>query len=383
MRKLATLYLALVAIISAQSGTVTGMRFPEASMYPVGTLAFTSSAITLSGQKIAVVFQVPKTGNLWKVGYRTGTVSCTTCPQVIRVSFQDPATANGDPDGTQDQYRDANIADTDDNLWTTTGIISSDGTDTGALRAVTKGDSASIVWEQPNAFNVGDAFRVSGMNAATASFGVGISYIDTQNAGVWTKNVSSVLPNFVLYYDDGLAYYLPDVSPFSAVSSANYNSGTSSGSGGDERGLKFTLAAPVKCVGAWVTTFQANTSADFDLVLYASDGTTVLATRSFLAKVYAGAVDNYTSGLFPTPVVLSAQTVYYLTLKPTTTNNVKINFATVNANADLDQYVGGANAYYSVKTDGGAFTDTTTRRPMLGIIFEQIPAGASPSVVTQ
>lgn len=381
MKKLLPI-LFLASGLWGQTGVISGIQIPHSSvMIDPSTSGFTSILLNATGLKEAYIFQVPKTGNLWKVGFRTGTVSCVTCPIVMQVSFQDVSTTTGDPDETVDQFRTFNVADTDDNIWVLSGIISSDGSDGGSLRAVTKGDYVAVVFED-SAFAVSDVFRISVWNTNQRG-GQGVVYRDNKNV-TWTKAITA-LPNILLLYDDGLAYYIPGVFPFSAFAAEAYNSGTS---GSDERGNKFTLAAPVRVTGWYGSIQTSGTGANFSIVLYDSDGTTVLATAAYDANIFSEISNSsMTQGLFNTTVNLLANTVYYLTIKPTTTNSVSLSAATVNTAAYLDQIPGGQTVHYAVKLDGGAFTMTTTKRTILGLIVDAFSlydtqGGAAPFIVS-
>ena len=75
--------------------------------------AFVGLTIDGAAEKVAVFFQVPKTGTLDAFEFRLGTV--TQAPtNGLRCSFQDLSATTGFPDGTQDQYRDVTSGLTQD-----------------------------------------------------------------------------------------------------------------------------------------------------------------------------------------------------------------------------------------------------------------------------
>jgi len=334
-------------------------RFPGS----VSRIGFGQLLIDASGEKAGFTIRVPKTGTLNKVGFFTHTV---VQAQTIRVSFQD-LDANGFPDETQDQYRDVSIADTDDSVWKETGIISSDGTDTGTKRSVTKGQFLAVAFEHPS-FAAGDVFRVQMFNGSTII--PANEYVSLKTGGSWAKQANAI-PNMALLYDDGLVYPMSDCPPFTAAGSQSFNVDTTAGSGGDERGNKFQVPFACKVQGMWAALLD--TSGDFDLVLYDSDGTSVLESVSIDKDYKPLASDAFIwAGYFDTEITLTPGTNYYAMIKPTTTTNVSAYRASVNTAAYLDQILGGQNVHAAIKTDGGSPTPTTTQRYNCGIIISAL-----------
>lgn len=327
------------------------------------SLDATTLLVDASGEKAAFIIKVAKTGTLNKVGFRTGAVVQN---QTIRVSFQDVSTSTGNPDETQDQFRDISISDTDDNVWKETGLITSDGTDSGTKRSVTRGDMLAIVWES-NPFNSGDVFRLS-MNPLILND----YYADLKTSGSWVKQ--SGTPNIALYYDDGagnsVVQYCPHLGGFSAVSAPNWNSGSSP----PKRGLKFQVPFPCYTNCAM---FGGGLAAGADVLmkLYDSDGSTVLQT----AATQDGDITRSTSTRtytfwWPTEQLLQANTYYYAMVEPQTANAVNWSLVDVNAAAILDQQDGGQQFHYVDNSGGGgSFVPTTTRRAFVQIGFDMFP----------
>ena len=123
------------------------------------TVSFSTFLIDAAGERVAFVIRVPKTGTLDKAEFRVGTVAINAASQV-RVSFQDISAANGDPDGTQDQFRDIAGSAFASNTWMVPGLMTSDGTDTGVKRSVTQGDLLSVVIEYQT-FTAADSVNVN------------------------------------------------------------------------------------------------------------------------------------------------------------------------------------------------------------------------------
>lgn len=337
---------------------VSGVIYPNT---PGITFAFTSFLLDAAGEKLAFIFYAPKTGTLRSAGFRLGTV---TTGQTLKASFQDVSLTNGDPDGTVDQFRTVTVADTDDNTWKQTGIISSDGTDGGTKRTVTQGDLLALVIEFDS--TVGN-LNISGATASSASdspFLIGV-YCDHFTAA-WLKS-SAALPLLALEYDDLSFPFLPGVWPISASATQVYGNGSTP----DEAALRLQLF-PAKVIGGWANCTIAGNA---DFVLYDASSN-VLASGSLDSDVRLAANGQHIC-IFTSEATLAANTTYRLSLKPTTATSVTLRYFDVNAAAILGQVQGGQQMYYSTRTDAGAWTDTTTRRPMMGLLISALDDGAA------
>lgn len=349
--------------------SVTPALIPDPIVYGQmvsGTVAYTAFLIDAAAEKIAVVFRVPKDGNLARVGFRTGTV---TTGDTLKVSFQDLDTTTGNPDGVVDQFRTQVVADVDDNVWFRTGLMTSDGTDTGTLRVVTRGQAIAAVIEF-NAYVAGNLNIVH--HSAANNFYLFGGYV-THFTAAWAK---SILMHAVLAveYSDGTFAYIPSTLPADTKTSTNFNTGSTP----DEIALKFRLPVPVRVLGFWIA---SAISGDFNVVLYDSDGTTPLAT-------FVGDKDTATtstaaaafSAPFSSSVSLLANTFYRLALLPTTASNIsRVDFTVPSTPgvAQLDQISGGQDFHWSQRTDAGAWSDTTTKRPVMGLILDGLDDGVS------
>lgn len=320
-----------------------------------GDPAFTSFLLDASGEKYAVVMQAPKTGSIRKVHFRTATV---TTPTDTDVRLETVSTANGDPTGT--------LFGTTTNVTVASGSITSDTwVTTGALTAdasVTRGDIFAVVIApsgSPN-YNIAGAITSAGANQH-------IPYTD-HFTSAWAKG--NTPPVIAVEYSDGSFAYTPWCLPASAINKHTINTGTTP----DEIALKFTLPAPVRVSGLWLS---ADHDGDMDAILYSSDGSTVLASVS-LDKDIRRSASFFGSFrlMFATQVSLSASTVYYLALKPTSVTSINIYSFDVASAGVLDAVGGGQDMHYAAQTDAGGFSATTTRRPFWGLVIDGIDDGA-------
>ena len=173
-----------------------------------------------------------------------------------------------------------------------------------------------------------------------------------------------------LKYNDGTYGFVPFTFPYVTFNQTTYNNGSTP----DERGLIFQFPVAVRIAAAWTQFTPTATNGAFDIVLYDSDGTTALETISVDGNVHRGVGAN-TGGLtyvwFSQSRELLANTNYRLVVKPTTVNN-SLNSCDwyMNTAGMLDALEGGQNWHETTRTDGGAWTQTTTRRPMIGLLLD-------------
>lgn len=314
----------------------------------------------------AYIVRIPRTGTLDSAEFKLGTVS-NVPDNGFRVSFQN---LSGDfPDGTQDQFRDVASGLTT-NAWITTGLITSDGSDTGIKRSVTAGDYLAVVVEFVT-FVTGDAVTFSGVSSAgnvhyAQPVGAQMYLAQRSSASAWSVS-GSLYPPFALKYSDGTYAHVSGLwYPYVDLNTVTtFNSGSTP----DERGLRFTVPVSTQLTGIW---FRGDNLGALDVVLY--DGSTALQTVAVDT-----AVDSAAGGLnffVPvSPTTLSPGSTYRAVVKPTTTTNVTLYDFTVPTTAHLSAVEGGTTWYYTERTDAGAWTDTDTKRPWMGVLLAAVATG--------
>lgn len=310
--------------------------------------AFNGLTMDASGEKVAFVFTVPKTGNISKVGFRTGTV---TTSETLAVTLQTVSAVNGDPTGSA--YGGMTEGTQAAPAATTAYTVS-----LGTAAAATAGDVVAAVIEFDS--SVG-SLQIVGI--ATA-YRVGFPYPDLFTAA-WAKQ-AFVQPVLWLEYDDGSYAVVDGCRPWSAISMPAWAANSTP----DEHALKFTLPFPSRLRACEIITAIAQ---PFDLVLY--EGTTSLVSLSIDADQAAtGSTCRYKRLL--TSGDLDAGTAYYFAMKPTTNNNVSWAEIDVAAAAVMGSMSLGTSAHYASRTDGGAWSDTTTKRPLVRLWFDKLDDGA-------
>jgi hypothetical protein len=326
---------------------------PEVAACFDGASSNPASNIDASGEKVAFVLHVPKTGNIRKIGFGLGTV---TTGQTLRAGLY-TVDANGDPTTTAYGGMAAGtvaVADTDDTLPKLVTLA----TDAAAVR----NDVVAVVIEfDSTAGNL----AISAASAGAAQF----PHVSLLTAS-WAKSVTS-LPLCVLEYDDGTVAQIPGVFPFYRMSEETYNSGTATA---DEYGLKWTQRFPARLCGV-VLALDATAAADYEVVLY--DGTTAVQTVSRdgdIGSVVSG--ERRLTVLFDTPQALAVGDVRRITLKPTTTTNIGLVYGLLHAAAHQAAFLG-ADAHMTRRLNLGSWDDSLTDRvPTVYPLYDQLDDGA-------
>jgi hypothetical protein len=281
------------------------------------------------------------------------------------VSFQDVDLATGFPDGIADEYAVVTAGLTAD-TWVdvgATGYMGAGGTGSGTKRSVTQGDYLAVVIEYAS-FNAGDSLNVKAVAFVQRWGGNAYPLLYTTS---WAKN-NTTLCTVSLKYDDGSYPFHAELFPLSSLSSTVYNSGSAV----DEIALKFKFPFPCRLGG--LLFFGILSSGDASLVLYDSDGSTVLASVSMDKD--AGLTSEKIYSVPIPPQILTKDTFYYIALKPLGTSNIQLNWFAVAAAAILNHIELGQNAYWSQRVDGGGWADTITKRPWIGGSITALDDGA-------
>lgn len=202
----------------------------------------------------------------------------------------------------------------------------------------------------------------------------GKPYAVTYNAtGTVTTRQSNLL--CIGYGSTTVAYGYPvATSAFVTI-----NSGTTP----DELALLFTvpsgLASTVQIAGAeiWVVTMTAATT--HKLILYDTNGTTVLQTYTFDSDHVQATTNQATRIMFNdvTLASLNVGSTYRLAVQPQAATSIQLFTYDFGAAADQAPWPGGQQMQYSTRTDAGAWTDLATRRPMIVPILADISHLAS------
>jgi hypothetical protein len=345
--------------------TIPELLYPSPTLIDPSTgYSVANLVLNSSGDRVAQIIRVPKTGTLDKFEFLTATHTGTWS---IRASFQDVDLTTGFPDGTVDQYRSLGAPSAG---WQVPGLMTSDGTDGGAKRSVTKGGILACVVDF-DSYTSG-SFNVQPKNVvhrvATA-----LHKVATYDGATWATQ-TTYMPNVALKYSDGTYYMIdPRGGPFSSIVTL----GTfSSSSNPDERGMRFVWPyARAQVIGAYV---HLDADGDFDMVLY-DEGSNVVASESVDKDLRGDTLNLIRNIYFTTPGFIKKNGVYRIVVKPTTTTTVGYTECTL-ASADHQKAWppgGRDDLYWTQRNDGGSWSDTTTKRMEIGIIVDQLDLGGS------
>jgi hypothetical protein len=171
---------------------------------------------------------------------------------------------------------------------------------------------------------------------------------------VWGKNADC--PTFAVRYAD-TAYPYIKTMPVSTIALTQYNSGSAS----PERGILFQLPFPARLSGCLIF---SNFLGGADVVLYDSDGSTVLTSLTIDPDCLANTVAGQVYLEFPTSVELSKSTNYRLVVKANSGTNLNLTEITVDSAALMDALPGG-QAVHTTHGSSGSWTEITTQRPLI------------------
>jgi len=351
------LYLLLFASALAvgQFATHDSLTIPTDEL-TIGTQWTSVCVLNEATDKCAFILHVPKSGNIAKLVFNTGSV---TVANTLTVGIYTVSTTNGDPTATA--YKGMAVGTVTPTA--TTQHVVALGT---AATAVVAGDVVAVVI----AFESWTNGNLQIRKGTISTYGFPYSDVYDETGVAWTK--SSSFPVTAFEYDDGTYPYIPGVAAFKMTLQGAFNSGTTP----DEVALYFCLPFPAQVRGFALLANPAP-GADFDVILY-NAASTVLATKSFDGDV---STTGSSGGLqikssFNSPVTIAANTWYYLALKPTTTTSVRYQYLTCASTAMMAAVAGGANFQLATRTDGGGWTPSTTQRPLFSIIVDRIPQGS-------
>ena len=328
--------------------------------------AFTNHTLNAATDAAEFVFRADDAITITRLGFRQATLTGTA--PVFRVSLQG-VDSSGNPDGVDKTGATFDYTPTtgNNNTWQWVTLGASYTTARGELLAlVIKHQSGTIDASNNCSFSL------------TSAFGPvpGLPYAIGNDAGVRTRQGAAACFG---YGSAGTAYGRPSETLITAA--------YSSASTPDERGVKFTLPAGMgdtfKLAG--VSFFSGLQSAGVvDVVLYDTDGTTVLQSASFDTDAFASTNPRW--NYFPfdeaTLSTLSFGSAYRVVLKPTTGSHT-LHANTLDSAADAEAYPLGSAAAYTTRTDAGAWTDDAATRVQVGLVLADItePAGGGATII--
>lgn len=323
------------------------------SLPPGVDMALTGIALNGNTDRLAFIFQANRAGTIDTVGFVTGAHTTT---ETMRVSLQD-VTAAGLPDGTVDAFRTISV--NAGSTWFETGLLTSDGTDVGTKKSVNVGDMVAVVFD----FTAGTPdFEIDILQQATAlgNFMTFPAVLFDNAGGGYTRQEGA--PSIAVKMTSG--NYMYGLNSWKTDIAQSLSTATTP----DEIALRFKSPVPLRVVGAW---FEGDGD-DFDIRLLSLDNDILASIQTSTFDLPAGRFRSY---YFDSAFELSHDVIYRLSIAPRTTTARVINGFSVDSNAILDGQSMGTEWYWSERTDAGAWTDDTTKRPLAGLIVDQFYGG--------
>jgi hypothetical protein len=308
---------------------------------------------------------VPKTGNLKTVQWRFEGSSGTWGSTVVRVSFQDLTGNPGLPDGTEDQYRDISSQPTNAAWYSSLGIMSSDGTDGGSKRSVTRGEAIAVVWRFQT-FGTSPVLQFRAQQGGPYGGEWKSTYTALDTSGSYSITSGNV-PVIVFQYDDDSFWIPGGCSPVNTTTSTTFNSSSNP----KERGCYFVPNVPLRVIGFGVT-------ADFDNAVDLAFYTGTTETDVYTIPHTLRASDSANAPLLYLTDAdwdLSAGQAYRFHLRPGA-SNIAYRDTTINAANLVSNWYGLGAWYHSQRSSSDVFSETTTQIPSLIPIVERVSDGA-------
>lgn len=318
------------------------------------SLSTSSFTIDAAGEKAALVAISAVAKSIRYIYVRTATV--TTGDTVdVRIETVD---TDGLPSGTlwaANTNVALAVAGSDDNVWLKAGPLTADA-------ALSVGSVFAVVVVNGGG---GGNIQIASYQDQLAQVPFGVHFTTS-----WTKR--DFLPLFFIEYSDGTyapIFGLLDIG--APINAQTFNSGSTT----NRRGNRMTLPFPCQASGCWVW-MGIGTATTFSVVLYDTDGSSVLATTG---SVDSDIVEANTAGIayipFTAPVTLTSGGPYRLAFVPGSATNQTLYDFDVPEAAVMGSFPLGTDCYRSVFTSS-AWVDTAASRSCLGLILTGFDDGA-------
>lgn len=304
-----------------------------------------------------------------KVGTKTGaSLAQGTNPVGVRVSLQDISTTAGppmQPDNVVDEYY-ITATMPSQLTWFMSGNLSAD-------RNAPNGSPLAVVYDF-STFTSGSAFKAEGLSQTLANKQQHNCHATLSSNGGTTWSQTSPNVNVVFESADAVPVYgtLKGALPLSSITTLGAWNNTN-----DPREYGLKVVCDRKCIvgGAWL---YINPAGAYEVALYRD--------TTEIAKCVIDDNWRYIAGVRQASVTFdgtdAARTfvpgdVYRIMVRPTSASNVTTYAFNVSVAGHMNCLPGGSAYTYSTRSAAGAFTDTSTRRPIMGPVFTATDDGAS------
>ena len=222
----------------------------------------TGYLIDAAAEKVAFIFKIPKSGTITEIGFRTGAV---TIADTLKIGLYTVDTSNNPTTTAYGGMVAGTQATPAANTWYNVAL--------GTNCTATADDAAAVVIEF-NSYVAGN-LRIAALDGSSGSSGNICGFPESKQYTASWANIAA-RPVFSIKYSDGSYGFIYGCYPVSAVTETAFNSSSTP----DERGLKFSIPFPARLSGFWLNYRVTGVTGSADVVLYDSDGTTVLQTHT-------------------------------------------------------------------------------------------------------
>ena len=321
-----------------------GITWPPHFQAIAGAPSLTSTTLTVINDKMAILWQAPRTGTVYQIGYAMQTV---TTNNNTTLTVEGVTTSTGLPDGS-------NVAGSN---TTNTHTVGWNVKTTASSFSVIKGQWYALVITNTGTASIGFRSLTDG-----ESFNHFRKF--TASGSTWAGLVGGAVPIGLNYSNGGDDWDWPD--PSFGPNHTDSSLALSTSQTWDEAGVKFEVPVSCRISGCIV---WADVNVDAVVTLYDSSDT-VLSTGTY----YAGLPPNSSVLLnrvtFDTDATLAANATYRLTFKSTNSTSNNLYFWTATDATVLAQFHG--NIIQTTRKSSGAWTDTATTRPYIYLALNGI-----------
>jgi galactitol-specific phosphotransferase system IIB component len=339
----------------------------------------TNAVLDAVDEFMVAVIQIPKTGTLKKIGWRSGS-SISGSSYTLKISLETVASTVGQPVAitNADKTLYATGAESADiiNISESTNYYTEINGSTGI--SVTQGDLIAITWRliavSASSISVGYSTVVIGSGLIINYCNT--VYVLTYLGSTWTRRETP--PLICLEYSDGIVP-TPFTQPPASVSNLTYNSGSAT----PYTGIKFKYPVKFRLSGIM---FWGDIDSDVDIYLYDSDGYSVISgfpvTLNKGQRVFD--TSRWVQVVFPVKADLLADTWYRLAIVPTTTTNIVITncvYTSDGSYSGMDACPEGRNIVLTSRASAPSsgdhsWTDSTTDKPIITLLIDGIDTGS-------
>lgn len=311
-----------------------------------------------------------------KIYWNTSTVTFANAGTTLRVGVQDiSGSAPAQGDGTFDVYRD--LVGGTDTIGTTAAQVTAMAAGPG--KTLTHGQLIAIAFTLISRGG-SDSINFRSWSPATTTGANQIPATMTNASGSFVR--SNGVPDAVIEFDDGTLGWLTGSFTLSAQNSVAYNLNTGTA---DEYGNLIIPRFKLRASAMFGILSPASSSANFEMCLYSDPlGSPTLIEAISITAAQLGSSTAFGAGSIPflTERILSPGTVYAITFRPTTANNITSYYHDVADSRFWKLNTLGDDCYAINRlNNSGAFSDYNggtpkTRRMWLSLIADQFDDGA-------